>query len=366
MTTSATTAPATGGLNASAYGLTEAQLAEVEQKFDAIRAEIFGQRGERDARYIRRVVRLQRSLEMAGRASLLFSRRKRFWWTGVGALTLSKILENMEIGHNVLHGQWDWMNDKEIHSTTWEWDFVTPSSGWQRTHNDAHHVWTNVVGKDYDVGYNVLRMDETQPWRPKNLLNPLINMALAPGFEWGIALYDIELNRYFDGTKSKEDTLRDIKRTLIKLARQSAKDFALTPALAALTGSGKSAVKGFVAANVLRNLWAHSVIFCGHFPDGVEVFSEADVENEPRGGWYVRQVMGSANINGSQLMHFLSGNLSLQIEHHLFPDMPSNRLAEVAPKVRKICQEYGISYTSGPLPAQVFKAWRKVFRLALP
>lgn len=76
--------------------------------------------------------------------------------------------------------------------------------------------------------------------------------------------------------------------------------------------------------------------------------------------------MGSANIDGSRLMHFMSGHLSFQIEHHLFPDMPSNHLARIAPRVREICRQYGIRYTSGPLPRQVFQAWRKVCRLALP
>ncbi|QRZ61441.1 acyl-CoA desaturase [Rothia sp. ZJ932] len=346
--------------------LTPQQLDALEEKFDAIHDEILAQRGEEDARYIRRVVKLQRSLEMLGRGSLLFAKHKPLWLLGVGSLSVSKILENMEIGHNVLHGQWDWMNDKEIHSTTWEWDFVTPSSGWQRTHNESHHVWTNVVGRDEDVGYNLLRMDDSQPWKPKHLLNPVMNAILAPGFEWGIAMYDIELNRFMTGQKSKKDTLRDVKRTLKKFGRQSAKDFVLSPALASLNGSGVAAIKGFVAANIIRNLWAHAVIFCGHFPDGVEVFSEEDIENETRGGWYVRQVLGSANIDGSKLMHFMTGNLSLQIEHHLFPDMPSNRLSEVAPRVRKICQEYGLPYNSGPLPVQILKTWRKVFRLALP
>ena len=346
--------------------LTPEQLAEIEKKFDAIRDEIMSQRGESDAKYIRRVLALQRGLEIAGRGCLLFAKKKPLWIAGVGALSVSKILSSMEIGHNVLHGQWDWMNDKEIHSTTWEWDFVTPSAGWQRTHNESHHAWTNVVGKDRDVGYNVLRMSEEQPWKPVNLLNPLINAVLAPGFEWGIALYDIELDQWMAGNKSKEDTMQDIRMVLQKLGRQSAKDYVLSPALAALNGSGKASITGFLAANVIRNLWAHAVIFCGHFPDGVETFSEEEIVGETRGGWYVRQAMGSANIEGSPLMHFMTGNLSLQIEHHLFPDMPSNRLSQIAPRVRAICEEYGIPYTTGPLPAQIFKAWRKVFRLALP
>lgn len=346
--------------------LTEEQLIELEVKFDAIRDEITAKRGASDARYINRVIKLQRSLEMVGRASMLFSKHKPLWFLGVGCLAGGKILENMEIGHNVLHGQWDWMNDMEIHSTTWEWDFVAPASGWQRTHNETHHTWTNVVGKDRDVGYNVLRMDPSQPWRPANLLNPVINAGLAPMFEWGIAIYDIEFDQYLEGNKPKAAMLKDLKRVLKKFGRQSAKDFVLSPLLASLTGSAKSSIKGYVAANVIRNLWAHAVIFCGHFPDGAETFTEEDIENESRGHWYLRQAMGSANIDGSPFMHFMTGNLSFQIEHHLFPDLPSNHMAEIAPRVKAICEEYGIPYTSGPLPKQVFEAWRKVFRLALP
>ncbi len=96
------------------------------------------------------------------------------------------------------------MRDPDIHSTTWEWDFVTPAASWQHTHNDLHHRWTNVVGKDNDVGYNLLRMDADQEWKPFNLGNPLYNAMLAPVFEWGIAIYDLELHDYKEGKKSKE------------------------------------------------------------------------------------------------------------------------------------------------------------------
>jgi linoleoyl-CoA desaturase len=62
----------------------------------------------------------------------------------------------------------------------------------------------------------------------------------------------------------------------------------------------------------------------------------------------------------------MTGNLSHQIEHHCFPDLPSNRYHEVAVEVREICQRYGLPYTTGPMPKQVYQAWAKVFRLALP
>lgn len=346
--------------------LSDADVERLGKELDALRDRIIASRGAKDAAYIRRVIRVQRTLELAGRATLLLSRKRTAFVAGTAMLSIAKILENMEIGHNVLHGQWDWMRDPDIHSTTWEWDFVSPARTWKHTHNDLHHTWTNVVGKDKDVGYELLRMDEDQPWTPMALGNPLFNLVLAPFFEWGIALYDIELPAWQRGEKSTEDLKRDLKATGVKALKQFAKDYAATPGAAAVFGSGKQAFWGTFTANAIRNVWAHSVIFCGHFPDGVDTFTEEMIDGETRGDWYIRQMLGSANISGSKLMHLMTGNLSHQIEHHLFPDLPSNRYAEVAVEVREICKRYGLPYTTGPLPRQVYQAWAKVCRLALP
>jgi linoleoyl-CoA desaturase len=346
--------------------LSDEQVAELGRELDAIKDEILAKRGASDAAYIRRVIKIQRGLEIAGRAALLGGRNKAAWVAGTSLLSLAKILENMEIGHNILHGQWDWMRDPDIHSTTWEWDFVTPARSWQHTHNDLHHRWTNVVGKDNDVGYNLLRMDEDQPWTPRALGNPLYNAILAPIFEWGIAVYDLEIVDYKEGKKSKEAMVRDLKALGVKALKQFTKDYAATPAVAMLTGSGKQALFGTLTANAVRNVWAHAVIFCGHFPEGTDTFTEEMVEGETRGDWYVRQMIGSANISGSKFMHIMTGNLSHQIEHHLFPDLPSNRYAEIAPRVRELFDRFELRYHSAPMPQQVASAWHKVFRLALP
>ncbi|HET8880510.1 MAG TPA: acyl-CoA desaturase, partial [Arthrobacter sp.] len=328
--------------------LSDEQVAELGRELDAIRDDILAKRGSEDAAYIRRMIKIQRGLEISGRAALLVSRNKAAWATGTTLLSLAKILENMELGHNILHGQWDWMRDPDIHSTTWEWDFVTPARSWQHTHNDLHHRWTNVVGKDNDIGYNLLRMDPQQEWKPFNLGNPLYNALLAPVFEWGIAVYDLELVDYKEGKKSKEALNKDLKALGIKALKQFTKDYAATPAVAMLSGSGKQALYGTLTANAVRNVWAHAVIFCGHFPDGTDTFTEEMVDGETRGDWYVRQMIGSANISGSPFLHLMTGNLSHQIEHHLFPDLPSNRYAEVAPKVRDICRRYNLPYNTGP------------------
>ncbi|YAL83062.1 fatty acid desaturase family protein [Dermacoccaceae bacterium W4C1] len=347
--------------------LTTEQVQALGAELDAIRDEVIGSRGERDAKYIRRMIKIQRSLELGGRAALLFGKRKPLWFAGVAAVTVAKILDNMEIGHNTLHGQWDWMRDPDIHSTTYEWDFVAPARGWQHTHNDLHHTWTNVIGKDRDVGYNILRMSEEQPWQKRDLFNPLVNLGLSFVFEWGIASYDLEWDQVQEGHKTKEAFNKDLELLKIKAAKQVGKEYIAFPLLAQVVSrSGLPALAGSVAANTLRNVWAHAVIFCGHFPDGVETFSEEMIEGESRGDWYVRQMMGSANLSGSHLFHIMTGNLSHQIEHHCFPDMPSNRLIEIAPRVRDICARYGLPYTTGPLPQQFASTWGRIIDLSLP
>ncbi|MCH8612216.1 fatty acid desaturase family protein [Arsenicicoccus dermatophilus] len=347
--------------------LSDEDVAALGAELDELRARIVASRGAADAAYIRRAIRLHRTMELAGRATLVLAgRHKAAWVLGTGLMATAKIIENMEIGHNVIHGQWDWMRDPDIHSSTWEWDFVAPAKGWKHTHNDLHHTWTNVIGKDSDVGYDLLRVSPDQPWKPHNLLNPVFNMVLAPFFEWGIALYDIETVKMRSGEKPREEWAADVRALGVKAGRQFAKDYVATPLVASLTGSGKAALAGTFAANSIRNLWAHTVIFCGHFPDGVEFFTEDMIEGETRGDWYIRQMIGSCNISGGRLMHFMTGNLSHQIEHHLFPDLPSNRYAEIAVVVRDLCERYRLPYVEGPLHRQIGQTWRTIFRLALP
>ncbi|WP_252445631.1 fatty acid desaturase family protein [Pseudonocardia humida] len=344
--------------------LTAEQVEALGAELDAIRAEVMDSRGEADAAYIHKVIAVQRGLEMAGRGALLFSRFPPAFVAGTLALAVAKILDNMEIGHNVLHGQWDWMRDPRIHSTTWEWDHTTPAEAWKKTHNYEHHTFTNVRGKDRDLGYSIMRITPEQDWRPVDLIQPLTNVGLSLIFEWGITLYDLEFDRVQEGTKTKAELQADLKVLWRKLRRQLAKDYLLFPAL-----SGPNFLRTALAnltANVIRNVWSHAVIFCGHFPDGTETFEEDRLEGETKGEWYVRQMLGSANLTGSPLFHIMTGNLSHQIEHHLFPDMPSNRYAEIAPRIREICDRYGLTYTAGSLPKQYGKVVRTICRLAFP
>ncbi|MEJ7790309.1 MAG: acyl-CoA desaturase, partial [Thermoleophilaceae bacterium] len=197
------------------------------------------------------------------------------------------------------------------------------------------------------------------------LTQPVYFFLMAATFEWGIALYDMELDAVGRGEKSKAAARKEIVALLRKARGQLLKDYALLPALAGRRGA-RRALAGNIAANLVRNVWVHTVVFCGHIPEGAETFTEEQYRNETRGGFYRRQLLGSCNLEGSRLFHLLTGNLSYQIEHHLFPDLPSNRYAEMAPRVRAVCERHGLPYNSGRLGRQYWSVYRQICRLAFP
>ena len=345
--------------------LTPEDIENLGRELDEIRQRYLEERGEQDAAYIRKVIKTQRGLELGSRAVLLVSMFPPAWIVGTVGLSVAKILENMEIGHNVMHGQWDWMRDPKIHSTTWEWDNVSPASQWKHSHNQVHHNYTNVVGKDNDLGYGIMRVDEDQRWMPFYLGQPLWSFINACFFEYGIAAYDLELGKNLRKGRHKDPAFRArAKEVLVKIRKQVTKDYVVHPAL-----SGPSFVPTLAAnftANLVRNLWTNSVILCGHFPSGVQTFERRSIVGETKGEWYLRQMLGSANISGSRALHIMTGNLSHQVEHHLFPDLPSSRYAEIAVEIREVFDRYRLPYVTGPMYKQVASAWAKIIRLSLP
>jgi fatty acid desaturase len=342
--------------------LSEADVEALGCELDAIRRDIEESRGSKDATYIRRTIAFQRVLDATARLVIALSRNRKGWWLGTVGLAAAKSIENMEIGHNVGHGQWDWMNDPEIHSSTWEWDMAGLSSQWRYSHNYTHHVYSNVLGIDDDVGFGVLRVTRDQAWKPEHLAQPLRNLLLAVTFEWGIALHGLYQARDRETTQDQKSAQTMAMRR--KIGRQTAKDYVLFPALSARRW--RRTLGANAVANLLRNLWANVVIFCGHFPDGAEKFQPDVVENETKSEWYLRQMLGAANFDAGWLLAFMSGNLCYQIEHHLFPDLPSNRYAEIGTRVRALCDKYDLPYTTGSLPRQYLLVLRTLFKLALP
>jgi fatty acid desaturase len=331
---------------------------------DAIRQEVVTDLGARDVEHIRRMMRLAQHSGAAGRILLHVGVGPASFVFGVSTLALAKILENMEIGHNVLHGQYDWTKDPALDSRRYEWDIVCTADDWRHSHNYEHHTFTNIIGRDRDIGYAMLRVSPDQPWRLAHLAQPAAAILLALLFQWGIGAYDLRVDECFNGKQTFAQLRARARPFLAKARWQLAKDYVVFPALA-LWNAPRVAL-GNLLANTARNVWAFAVIFCGHFPQGVRFFAPSEIEHETRADWYLRQVQGSANIEGGRWFHVLTGHLSHQIEHHLFPDLPAARYPSIAPKVRALCERYGQPYTTGSFIAQLTSVARNLLRLSLP
>ena len=329
---------------------------------DAIRQRSSPTLGEDDADVHPRRRQGPARFEVAGRA--LFYLPPAWPLARRRAVASRKILDNMEIGHNVMHGQYDWMGDPGLNSRMYEWDTCARASSGSTRHNYIHHTYTNILGKDRDIGYGILRMDEDQKWRPYYLGNPVYAFLLMTFFEWGVLLHDLEVENIMSGERTWEDT-KHLHRGMIRKVRQPdaqglravpAADRAVLPADPRRQRDREPGPQHLdVQHHLLRPL-----------PGGRATFTEEETENESRGSWYYRQLLGSANITGSKLLHLMSGNLSHQIEHHLFPDIPARRYPEIAVEVQEICERYGLQYNTGPLHKQLGSVAKKIVRLALP
>jgi len=341
--------------------LTPEQADAFGRELDAIKERVMADLGQVDADYIRRVIKAQRALEVGGRTLLFLPPA---WLLGTAMLGVAKILDNMEIGHNIMHGQYDWMRDPTISGRDFEWDTACPADQWRHSHNYMHHTHTNIVGMDRDIGYGILRMSEDQRWHPYYLGNPVYAFLLMVLFQYGVAMHEMETERIRSGEIKFGDKRETLKAIWKKTRRQTLKDYVAFPLLAG--PFAPFVFTGNMTANLMRNVWSYMIIFCGHFPDGTQEFTVEETQDESRGQWYFRQVLGSANLTGGKLFHLLSGNLSHQIEHHLFPDMPARRYPDIAGEVQEICKRYGIPYNKGPLPQQFGTVVRKIVKLAVP
>jgi fatty acid desaturase len=328
-------------------------------ELEALRVRVEADIGEKDARYIRRVRNVVRFTEVLGRGLLFFGWFPPTWLLGTLILGISKILENMELGHNVMHGQYNWMNDPAFNGRNFEWDIVCPAEFWRHTHNHVHHTYTNVIGKDDDVGYGLARLFPEQRWKPFYRWQMVWVSLQAIFFEWAVAIQDLRLDKYFKGRpipgfKEKMDAFKR------KALRQVLRDYVVIPLLA--LSHFWAVLAGNFVANIMRNLWTFAVIFCGHFTEKTAVFPPESLKGETRGQWYLRQLKGSSNLTGSKLMHIMTGNLSHQIEHHLFPTIPARRYAAIAVEVRALCDKYGQTYNTGTMVSQfstvVARLWK--------
>ena len=317
---------------------------------DALRGEIEGELGATDAAHIKRIDRWSRGLALGGRSLILISLDPITFALGTLALGMHKALELMEIGHPALHGAYDNLPvPKRFASDGFRWRAPIDEDGWRKVHNYKHHQFTNIEGLDPDLNFGVLRLSGRVPHRLAHALQPVTNILSAFGFGLALNLQVTGmLELYLQQTERlvlpdrKPATVRRAKRAFAsKLLRYYGKEYVLLP----LMGGPffPKVLLGNLLSEVGRDVYAAAIIYCGHV--GAEDYARSDVPST-RGAWYAMQVEGTRDVDLPKLASILTGALDKQIEHHLFPRLPPNRLREIAPRVRALCETHGVAYRS--------------------
>jgi linoleoyl-CoA desaturase len=274
---------------------------------------------------------------------------------GTAALTAHKLLELMEIGHMALHGAYDDIAPGErFASQTFRWKAPIDEASWRMGHNVRHHQHTNIEGKDPDLNFGVLRLSPRVPYRLAHALQPVTNLASWLGFATAINLHVTGMLDIYLHEAAKSDVLPDRTPATLRSARRAfrskfvryyGREFVFFPALAG-PFFGKVLLAN-VLSDVGRDLYAGAIIYCGHV--GATDYAR-NTEPECRAHWYVMQVEAARDVELPNVLSILAGGLDLQIEHHLFPRLPPNRLREIAPRLRAICEAHGVRYRSASWP----------------
>ncbi len=353
----------------------EERLRKFGEAIDAIRTKIEAKIGEEDVHYIKRVDAFSRTMEVAGRLLLHFSFEPITWSMGVIALWLHKQLQATEVGHTALHGAFDGLpNAERYQSATFKWDVPIDEEAWRYGHNIRHHQFTNITGKDPDIHFGPIRLNDQTPHSAVNYFQIPIMAVVATNFGFGMNMHFTGMTDYWGGTgrEGKFDFIKDRswetakdvhKKAFRKWIPYYAKNYVLFPLLA---GPGfLKVLAGNALAEVMRDLYSAATIYCGHIGEDVKDYPEG-TKARNRGEWYAMQVDSANNFDVPLPVSMLCGALDLQVEHHMFPKFPTNRLREAAPQVKKVCEEYGVNYKTDTWPGTLKKVMSRLWQLSFP
>jgi fatty acid desaturase/ferredoxin len=355
-----------------------ARLRMFVEEIEALRRDTQQKVGILDEGYIRRVVRTCAALHWASRALIIGGA----WFTdpvsvaiGILGLAVSLVIENMEIGHNVMHGQYDFMNDPKINSRDYEWNSVVPSSHWKNSHNIEHHNNTNVIQRDYDFGFGHFRLSSYTRWLPVHRVQLFTFVWLTLSFQHSTALHDARTFEYLSPPGSRPEMVQPrpgwavfftkMREYLGKASRHMTRDYVFFPLLAG--PHFLTVLLANLVARGLANIWECLVIFCGHFSEKSFVFEpKYGGPDESVGSYYLRQVAATCNLTGSSLFHMMTGHLSYHIEHHIFPDVPAHRYPEIAARLKAICARYEVPYLEERMVPQVLGVVKRLIKYSSP
>jgi fatty acid desaturase len=343
------------------------------EELDALRRRTLAQVGSADVAYVRRLDRFSLAMQIVGRTLIHFSFEPIGFLAGVTALWLHKQLQATEVGHTALHGAYDGLAGAERYrSKTFRWDTPIDEESWRKGHNLKHHGNTNVAGRDPDVHFGPIRLTDKTAGKAR----PAWMLPISVGFVF--TNFGFVMNGHFTGMndllmdnglptkldvlpdRSRKSALGAWRRTLRKYVPYYLYNYVLFPALAG--PFFWKVLLGNWMAETARDVYSAATIWCGHIGDDVESWPMG-TRPRGRGDWYAMQVRATNNFAVPLPLSVLCGGLDLQIEHHLFPTLPPQRLRQIAPEVRAICEKHGVPYKIDSWGNTLRKALRHVARL---
>jgi linoleoyl-CoA desaturase len=332
---------------------------------DAIKADVEGKLGDDDVRYVTRMERVSRTLEVVGRTTIHLSMDPVTFTLGVIALWLHKQLQATEIGHTALHGAYDRFPEAtKFHSKTFRWDTPIDEASWRAGHNVRHHGNTNVAGRDPDIHFGPVRLTKDTPWTPRQRIQlPFTLFFLFPNFGFLMNLHFTGVNdALFGNGRGGMDFLPDrqpetvrgaLRRAARKYGPYYLKEYVFFPALAG--PFFWKVLLGNWLAETMRDVYSAATIYCGHVGEDVASDPEGQTSGS-RGEWYALQVEATNDFEVPRPISILCGGLDRQVAHHLFPKLAPERLREVAPAVRAACEAHGVAYKTDTWPRTLRKA----------
>ena len=351
------------------------RLREFASRIDAIRARVDAEVGAADVAYIKKVRHVSTAMEVVGRTLIHVSIDPATFTVGVAALWVHKQLEVAEIGHTALHGTFDKLPGAEqFRSKIFRWRFPVDEESWRHGHNVRHHQYTNIAGRDPDIHFGQVRLNARTPHLARHYLQ--VPMMLAHLSQFGLAI-NVHVTGVIDavfgnGRPERFDFLPDdrpetkraaYRRALRKLIPYYGRELVLFPALAGPLWW--KVLAGNLLTEGMRDVYTAATILCGHVGQDIADYPEGTRAGD-RGHWYRMQVEAARDIEVSWPLSVLCGALDYQIEHHLFPRLPTNRLREIAPEVRAACAACGVAYHSDTWPRALAQVGRRLWQLSFP
>ncbi|MCB9662415.1 MAG: fatty acid desaturase [Sandaracinaceae bacterium] len=338
--------------------------ASLSAELDALHRTTRSRMDEADIQHIENVAAYSRAIDERARQLIMNGHAAEELWRGTLLRALHVVLEFSELGHNILHGGYDHLNpDGPFHSDRWDWDFVADPSEWKVMHHRNHHPFTNIVGKDHDLGYTVARLFPGQEWRGHHLLQSAV-LGLFVAHLYPFALYTATSAARVAGRPVfTRDTFAAARA---RIARHARRNYLNEPRQA-----GRNALRTLVG-NYLGTTLGYdltlSMLLIEHHAPSVEVFVDPGPD-ETRDAYFERQLRATTNFVPNRaveayctrLLHeevafanppgfeVFYGGLDTHVEHHLFPDLPCKQQREIAPAVRAICARYGLPYNTHPI-----------------